>query len=149
MIGIDIFLHAGLLAPLYAKSSPFPLPPERAFDLIPIGYISFLLLAILLVWLMVELGHVGWRKGALFGAQVGALAWGALILGLYSISTASPLLLFGWFIGQTVELSVAGIIVGRGLEGYRLRSLLPGVIGLVVAPLVFSILLQNIGSFSE
>lgn len=74
MIGIDIFLHAGLLAPLYAKSSPFPLPPERAFDLIPIGYISFLLLAILLVWLMVELGHVGWRKGALFGAQVGALA---------------------------------------------------------------------------
>jgi hypothetical protein len=149
MIGIDFFLHAGLLAPLYAESSPFLLPPEQAFDLIPVGYASFLLLAILIVWLMAKLGHLGWRKGAKFGAQLGALAWGALILGLYSISTAPPLLLLGWFVGQTVELSVAGVVVGKGLEGYRLRSLLLRVIGLVIASLVFSILFQNLGSFGE
>ena len=44
------------------------------------------------------------------GLQVGAFAWGALVLGLLSISTASIGLLAGWFIGQTIE---AGIKEGK------------------------------------
>ncbi len=145
MIGVDFFLHAGLLAPLYARSSPFLLPPERAFALIPIGYASFLLLAILLVWLMVKLGRKGWRQGAIFGAQLGGLAWGALVLGLYSITTASPILLLGWFMGQTIELSLAGIVVGAGLAGNSVRHLFFQVLGLVIFLIVISIIMQNIG----
>ena len=123
MIGFDFFLHAGILAPLYAKESSFLLPPIRAFALIPIGYISFLGLAALLVWLMAKLNIREWRKGAIFGFQLGFLAWGSLILGLYSISTASPALLWAWFLGQTVELGIAGAVAGYGLAERKLSRL--------------------------
>ena len=49
MLGIDFFVHGGLLATLYLQPSPFLLPPEQAFRRIPLAYVSFLLLAILLV----------------------------------------------------------------------------------------------------
>jgi hypothetical protein len=39
MIGVDFFLHAGLLAPLYDWDSPFLLRPDEAFVRIPIGYL--------------------------------------------------------------------------------------------------------------
>jgi uncharacterized membrane protein len=51
VIGFDFLLHASILAPLYANPHPFLLPPERAFVLIPVGYLSFLILVILVVWL--------------------------------------------------------------------------------------------------
>jgi hypothetical protein len=99
MIGFDFFLHAGLLAKLYVEPSPFLLPPDRAFGLIPLGYASFLLLAFSLAWLAPYLSAGGSVKGFLFGLRVGILVWGALVLGLASISTASPALLLGWFVG--------------------------------------------------
>ena len=114
VIGFDQFLHAGVLASWYARPSPFSLPPEEAFRLIPLGYISFLILIVLLVWLMPRLELVGWRVGMVFGLKIGALIWGALTLGLLSISTASPSLLLVWFLGQTAELGIAGMVLGSG-----------------------------------
>jgi hypothetical protein len=35
--GVDFFIHAGILAGLYADAGPFVLPPERAFALIPMA----------------------------------------------------------------------------------------------------------------
>lgn len=55
MIGVDFFLHAGLLAPLYDWDSPFLLRPDEAFTRIPIGYLGFLVLAIGLAWLLTRL----------------------------------------------------------------------------------------------
>ncbi|MEJ2412947.1 MAG: hypothetical protein P8Y34_08130, partial [Anaerolineales bacterium] len=55
VLGFDFFLHGGLLASLYTKPSPFLLPPEQAFRLIPLGYLAFLIFEIFLVWLMVRL----------------------------------------------------------------------------------------------
>jgi hypothetical protein len=46
MVGVDVVLHAGLLAPLYDWDSPFLLRPEEAFVRIPVGYLGFLVLAI-------------------------------------------------------------------------------------------------------
>ena len=82
-----------------------------------------------------------------FGLKVGALIWGALTLGLLSISTASPSLLLGWFLGQTMELGIAGMVLGSGLEADRLRSLLIKVVIFFVVTLVLAIILQNIGNF--
>lgn len=143
MIGFDFFLHAGVLAPLYIRESTFLLPPERAFALIPIGYLSFLGLAILLIWLMAKLGLQEWRKGALFGVQLGLLAWGSLVLGLYSISTASPILLLGWFLGQTVEMGFAGAVAGHGLAERKLGRLFLIVIIFVIIAIVAGIIWQN------
>jgi len=145
MIGFDFFLHAGVLAPLYVEESTFLLPPEQAFRLIPIGYLSFLGLAILLVWLMGKLRIQGWRKGTLLGVQLGLLAWGSLVLGLYSISTASPVLLLGWFLGQTTEMGFAGAVAGHGLAERKLGRLFLRVSIFVIIAIVAGIVWQNVG----
>lgn len=144
MIGFDLFWHAGVVADLYGQPDPFLLAPERAFALIPVGYLSFLLLAVLLVWLAVRVGVDTARAGAAFGLKLGALTWGALLLGLYSIATAPPLLLAAWFAGQTVEMGLAGAVVGYGVAMPRLRGLFGRVLLLVFLLAVAAIVLQNL-----
>jgi hypothetical protein len=145
ILGFDFLLHAGLLAGLYLQPSPFLLPPLTAFTLIPVGYLSFLLLSILLVWLMIRLNLAGWRQGALFGLELGGLTWGAFVLGLASVSTASFSLLIGWFIGQTLELALAGAVVGSGLAGVRLWRLFGVVMVFVLLSVITTIILQALG----
>ena len=145
MIAVDFFLHAGLLASLYAQPSPFLLPPEAAFALIPLGYLSFIPFAVILLWLAVALRLMGARPGFIFGLKLGALIWGAVALGLASVSTASPALLLGWFAGQTVEMGIGGAVAGQGLQRERLRPLVFGVVLLLLASIVLTILLQSLG----
>ena len=144
VIGFDFLLHASILAPLYANPHPFLLPPERAFVLIPVGYLSFLILVILAVWLMVRLKIASWQAGFLFGLKLGALIWGALTISLISISTAPLLLMTGWFVGQTIETGIAGLVVGIGLGAEKLRSLVLWVIVFVIVAFVLGVGLQNI-----
>jgi hypothetical protein len=42
VIGVDFFLSAGLFSKLFIEQSPFLLPPEQSFRLIPVGYLAFL-----------------------------------------------------------------------------------------------------------
>lgn len=144
MLGIDFLIHGGLLANLYAQTSPFLLPPLEAFRKIPIGYLSFLFLAVLLLWLMLRSGIAGWRGGLVFGLKLGLLTWGALLLGLVSISSAPLNLMIGWWLGQSFELGIAGAVAGYGLAAERLRNLALGVIGLVIVSVVITVILQNI-----
>lgn len=144
VIGIDFLLHASILAPLYAQPDPFLLPPDRAFASIPLGYLSFLLLAVMLVWLMNRLSIITWRDGLIFGLIIGALIWGAFMLGLLSIATINPLLALSWFLGQTVELGIAGLIAGAGLGAASLKKLALWSVVILLVSLVVGILLQNI-----
>ena len=43
-VGVDLFLHGGLLARLYSVPSGFVLPADQAFRRIPLGYLAFLVL---------------------------------------------------------------------------------------------------------
>ncbi len=144
VIGFDFLLHASLLAPLYEQSHPFLLSPERAFVLIPLGYLAFLLLVILIAWLMVKLEISSWKSGVLFGIQLGALLWAALVLSLISISTAPLLLMIGWFAGQTIEMGIAGLVVGAGLGAARLRKVGGWVVIFFLAAFVVGVLIQNL-----
>jgi len=94
---------------------------------------------------MLRLDIKGWKKGIIFGLQVGFLTWGAFSIGLFSISTATPLLLLAWFLGQTIELGIAGGVIGYGLTQSKLRSLFFSVFIFVIISIVLSVLLQNIG----
>ena len=145
MLGFDFLLHGGLLAKLYSEPSPFLLPPGRAFSLIPLGYLSFLIAAVLVVWLQVRLGRRGWRSGTLFGLKFGALVWGSTALGLLSISSARPVLLLAWFAGQTIETGIAGAVAGEGLANGRLGRLLVYVVVFVLVAVALTIVLQNTG----
>jgi len=144
MIGFDFFLHAGILAPLYERESTFLLPPERAFALIPVGYLSFIGIAILMVWLAVKLKIPDWQEGAFLGVKLGFLAWGSLALGLYSISTAPSAVLWGWFLGQTIELGLAGMVTGHGLANRKLGRLFLIVVVFVIIAIVCGIIWQNV-----
>jgi hypothetical protein len=145
MVGADFFLHAGLLAPLYDWGSAFLLEPSEAFVRIPIAYLGFLVVAIALLWLLPQLDVDGGRDGALIAGALGAVAWGVLLLGLWSISTARPALLAGWWIGQTVELGLGGLVIGSILGGASLRSMAWRVGALVILGTLSAVVLQTVG----
>ena len=145
VIGFDLFLHAGLLARLYTRPGPFLLSADKAFLRIPLGYLSFLILVIIFVWFMESFNIAGWKKGVLFGLKFGALIWGAFVLGLYSISTAGWDLLLAWWIGQTLELGIAGIVAGEGLAGRRLSKLILWIIIFVILLVIITFVLQAVG----
>ena len=81
-LGIDLFLHGGLLAHIYLEPSPFLLPAEDAFRRIPLGYLTFLILTIALFWLLRRLQIQGFTAGFRLAAVAGAVIWGALVLGV-------------------------------------------------------------------
>jgi len=145
MLGVDFFLHAGLLAALYTQPSQFLRPPTQAFALIPLGYASFLLITILLVWLMAQLIVIEAFQGFMFGLKLGALMWGAVALGLLSISTADLSLIAGWFAGQSIEMAIAGAFVGAALGGARLTRLFAWVVAGIVLLVIITIAMQSLG----
>ncbi len=144
-VEFDFLLHGGLLAHLYVEPSQFLLPPKDAFRLIPLGYLSFLLLTILLVWLANAMHVKGYKRGLLFGLKLGGSIWGALVLGLASITTAGYGLLAGWFVGQTLEMGLAGAVVGSGLVGTHAKKLLGIVLLIGVVCAVVAVVLQSTG----
>lgn len=145
MIGIDFFLHAGLLAFLYVEPHPFLLPPEQAFKFIPLGYLTFALLAILLIWLIDNLKIDTLWQGAWFGLRLGIISWGSLILGLLSIADAPLSLMVGWFFGQSIEMAIGGMVASYGLAAGQLRHMAFRVLIMVIILVVITIIMQNIG----
>jgi len=144
-LGVDLFLHAGLLARLYVAPSPFLLDAGAAFRRIPAGYLTFLVLTGALAWLMRRLGLEGAGGGFRFGLAAGGVVWGALALGLFSISTAPVALLVGWWLGQSFELALAGAVIGAALAGAPVRRLLGKVVIAVVVLGVATVALQSLG----
>jgi hypothetical protein len=76
---------------------------------------------------------------------IGIILWGALVLGLYSISTAGVPLLVGWWLGQAVELGVAGGVIGGLAAGVSFRRMLLWVTLIVFGLLVLTVALQSLG----
>jgi hypothetical protein len=144
-LGCDVFLHAGLLARLYVGASPFLLEPEVAFRRIPLGYLSFFVLTLGLYWLFHRLGIRGGASGFRHGGAVGLAVWGSLVVGLYSISTAGLPLLMGWWIGQTIELGLAGTVLGAAASGVSLKRIWVTVALAVIGCIAGTVILQTLG----
>ncbi len=144
-LGFDLFLHAGVLAKLYVEASPFLLQPEEAFRRIPLGYLSFLVLTLSLNWLFHRLGIRGAASGLRHGSMVGLVVWGALAVGMYSISTAGLPLLVSWWIGQTIELGLAGAVLGAAAAGVSLKRTWVIVVFAVIGCIAGTIVLQTLG----
>ena len=142
VVGFDLLLHGGVLSDLYDDPTPFLLDPGTAFRRIPLGYASFAVLIVLVEWLMARLRIAGFRRGAVFGLEVGVLVWLSEVLGLASISTARPVLLIGWFVGQTLELGVAGGILGAALAAGSLRPIIMRVVVFFAACVALGIVFQ-------
>ncbi len=144
-LGIDLFLHAGVLAGFYVRDIPFLVDPVTAFRRIPAGYLSFLLLTAGLYWLLVRSDVRGAGAGFRWGAVAGLTVWGALVLGLWSITTAPADLLLGWWVGQGLELGFAGAVLGAGIGGASLRRIWGWVGVSVLVLVVVVVVLQSMG----
>ncbi len=144
-LAFDLFLHAGLLAQLYVQPSPFLLDAASAFRRIPLGYGAFLVLSASLYWVLDRLKIRSTGGGFRYGAAAGAVVWGALVLGLYSISTISWILGAGWWLGQTLELGLSGSVIGAARQGVRQRRLWAIVVLITVVCVVVTIILQSTG----
>lgn len=144
-VGVDLFLNAGVFAGTFFEPSPFLLPPEVLFVRIPLGYLSFLIQAAFVAWLLVRLEVTGWRAGGRLGASVGVVVHGAGTLALASVSTASASLLVAWFVGQTLQVTGAGVVVGHGLTGARLRRIALVVCAVALALAVATFAMQSLG----
>lgn len=145
MLGFNFFLHAGVLAGIYTRESPFLLPPLYAFRRIPIGYLSFLIVAFFLVWLSLRLEVRSVREGLLLGLGIGIVMWVSLGLGLYSITTAEPSTLISWAICQSVEIALAGGLIGLSLQKGKLRGAFLIALISSILLVVVTILLQSFG----
>ena len=139
------FCTLGCWPGFYVEPSPFLLPPEQAFQRIPLGYLAFLMLTVGLFWLLLRLQMRGALAGLRSGLAAGGVLWGAFAMGLYSISTISWPLLLGWWIGQTVELGLAGAVLGAATKGGRLGRIWLVVVVAVVTFVAITITLQILG----
>lgn len=145
-LGIDLFIHAGVMAGFYVRDIPFLVDPVTAFRRIPAGYLSFLLLTSALYWLLGRSDVRGVGAGFRWGALAGLTVWGALLLGMWSITTAPADLLLGWWLGQGLELGFAGAVLGAGFGGMSLRRIW-GWVGITVLVLAVAVVvLQSTGS---
>jgi hypothetical protein len=144
-LGFDLFLHGGLLARLYAEPSPFLLGPEDAFRRIPLGYLAFLILTLGMYWLLRRLHVAGSWAGLRYGAAAGSVVWGALAIGLFSITTARPAVLAAWWIGQTVELGLAGAVLGAAAGGVPMKRIWVRVAIAVLVCAAATVVLQSAG----
>jgi hypothetical protein len=143
-LAIDFLVHGALLTRWYEQGSLSLLPLEEAFARIPLGYLSFFLLVVLIVWLCMRLELSGAREGLGFGLSLGSFLAASHGLALVSITTIDPVLLLWWSVSEAFEIGVVGCVVGRALGSERLGRLgLLVVVGAVIL-LVVTVSVQNL-----
>jgi len=139
MLAFDTLLHGGVFEEFHLLPSPYlPPVPDAYRSGFPLGYLSSLLLAGLLLWILVRAGVRGWWAGLRAGCLVGVLLAGAFALGPLWMIRASVPKVTGWFLGQATELGIAGAVLGSGLAGEAFPKLLLKTVGFVALLLVIA-----------
>jgi hypothetical protein len=144
-IGIDFLWHAGILAAMYTRPNPALLDAWELFIRIPFGYLPFLVFVGLIYWFFLHIGVYDLKNGMLFGLKFGVILGVATTLGQYSILTVDPVMMIGWGLGQMVEFTMLGGLIGAANAGVSLKRLFVIVITLVIILVVLTIFLQVIG----
>ena len=145
-IGLDFLLNAGILARIIDWQQPGLLSPMQMFQRIPLGYLSFLLATILMVWLMLRMNVRGLRPGLLFGTRFGLFAAAIGFSGLLSIVSIRPQTLLVWSLEAVPSCALVGAVVGDGLVRERVRKLVGAVIVFFLVCVIVAAILQNVGA---
>jgi len=145
VVGFDLFQNAGLLSKLWLESKSALLPPEKLFQRIPLGYLAFLITVIMFTWLMVRLNVSGWKRGFLFGVQIGGLLSICWVLSIASVFPLKPALLIASVFSGILQHTIATTVIGWGLGSLNLRRLTATVIAFVILMVIATVALQNLG----
>jgi len=143
---IDFLAHAVLLSSFWAQDLQALKSKDELFRLIPIGYLSFLILTFLFGWLYARLfktdGDV--KKGLAFGAICGGLFSLSNFLGWISFLNLPPLFLFLVSLVYFVEISGVGFVFGYLLHPASIKKRIWAIISFIVFGFFLGIALQNI-----
>ncbi len=143
---VDFLAHAALFTDLWAQDLPALKSKGELFRLIPFGYLSFLILTILVGWLYVRLFHTGGsiRNGLGFGMTFGLLFALSLFLGWYSFINLPIAFLLITSLVYFVEISAVGFVYGFLLHPASIKKRIWGLLAIIFAGFVLGIVLQNI-----
>ncbi|HEV2226316.1 MAG TPA: hypothetical protein VGR56_05865 [Nitrososphaerales archaeon] len=108
---IDFFLNGGVFTSYFRSGDSFIVSPSDAFVRIPLGYISLLLLVLVLAY-FIDKGSVSTINGGMKMSLIYALVVASSsVLGLWSITVVPAAFLLIWFVDQVLELTVAGTVL--------------------------------------
>lgn len=145
---LDFLAHAGLLKTLWAEDLPALKPKKSLFLLIPFGYLSFLILTLLIGWLYIRLSDTSGstKKGLSFGMTFGLFFAFSTFLGWYSFINLPIRFLLAASTVYFVEISAVGLVYGYLLHPQSIKRRIWGLSAFILLGLVLGIVLQNIFS---
>ena len=143
---LDFLAHAGLLNALWREDLPALKPKADLFRLIPLGYLSFLILTLLIGWLYVRLFKTGGsvEQGLDFGATFGALFSLSIFLGWYSFINLPLLFLLAASLVYFLEISAVGMIYGALLSPHSIKKRIWALVVIIFLGIVSGVILQNV-----
>ncbi|MGD2295151.1 MAG: hypothetical protein PVF22_04870 [Candidatus Aminicenantes bacterium] len=145
-LSLDFLAHASVLRSFWAQELAALKPQRDLFRLIPAGYMSFLLLTLLVGWLYVSFHKDNGNaiRGMTFGAVFGGIYALALFLGWYSFLNLPILFLFLMGVVYFVEIVGVGFCFGYLMAAESLRKRVWPLIVVIFCIFVVGILLQNL-----
>lgn len=143
---IDFLAHAVLLNSFWAQDFQALKSKDELFRLIPLGYLSFLILTILFGWLYARLfkSDSDVKKGLAFGATCGGLFALSTFFGWYSFLNLPPLFLFLASFVYFVEISGVGFVFGYLLHPASIKKRTWIIVSIIFSGFFLGIVLQNI-----
>jgi hypothetical protein len=145
---IDFLAHASVLKPFWDKEYSALKSLDQLFVLIPFGYLSFLLLTLLVGGLYIRIYGVSGnsKKGILFGVLFGVLFSLSTFLAWYSAFDLPAEFIF--FISCVYFIEIMGVSWTFGYL-YHPRSIKKRfwlVMAIVLLGLVIAVVIQNVNS---
>ncbi len=143
---LDFLAHATLLSHFWAQDYPAQKSKEELFRLIPFGYLSFLILTLLVGWVYVRFYREGGnaKKGLSFGAVFGGLYALVTFLSWYSALDFPALFILLISVVYFIEIIAVGFTFGYLLYPESVKKRVWVLIGIIIFGLVLSVILQNV-----
>jgi len=145
-IGIDFFFHAALFSQHWKENIPAFKTPENLFLLIPAGYLSFLLLTILIGYLFEKIfKEIPTKSQSLsFALSFGLLFSCSNLLGLYSYIEIPLKHLILFNLVYLIETIAVTFIFHKSRTLEKLNKLTAILIGLFFLLILSGIIVQNV-----
>jgi hypothetical protein len=146
LLMLDFLAHATLLSHFWAQDYPAQKSKEELFRLIPFGYLSFLILTLLIGWIYVRFYREGGnaKKGLSFGAAFGGLFALMTFLGWYSALNLPALFILLISVVYFVEIVAVGFTYGYLIHPESVKKRVWVLISIIIFGLVLSVILQNV-----
>lgn len=143
---IDFLAHASVLKPFWDKGYSALKSLDQLFVLIPFGYLSFLLLTLLIGWLYVRIYGVSGnsKKGILFGVLFGVLFSLSIFLTWYSAIDLPAEFIFFISLVYFVEILGVSWVFGYLYHPRSIKKRFWLVMAIVLLGLVIAIVIQNV-----